>query len=162
MSLNDSINSIKETLLKSYPIPITIESTKKILNQMQNCICKINNSNGKGTGFFCYISNPDNPNEKKMPVLITNNHVINKKIITENKSIKLTLDEDDKVKINIDLNVKRKIYTSDEKIYDTTIIEIKPEDKLNEKNFLELDIKIFDDDIDINEDIYYPISKIFF
>ena len=54
----------------------------------------------------------------------------------------------------------RKIYTSDEKIYDTTIIEIKPEkDKLNEKNFLELDINIFEDSIDINEDIYiiqYP------
>ena len=79
MSLNDSFNSIKESLLKTYPIPITIESTKKILNQMQNCICKINNSNGKGTGFFCYISSPNNQKEKKIPFLITNNHVINKK-----------------------------------------------------------------------------------
>ena len=54
----------------------------------------------------------------------------------------------------------RKIYTSDANIYDTTIIEIKPEkDKLNSKNFLELDINIFEDNIDINEDIYiikYP------
>jgi len=65
MSDNDTIN---EKLLKTYPVPVSIESTKKILYQMQNCICKINNSNGKGTGFFCYITNKKNQNEK-CPVL---------------------------------------------------------------------------------------------
>ena len=35
--------------------PITIDSTKKILEQMKNCIWKINNSNGKGIGFFVIL-----------------------------------------------------------------------------------------------------------
>ena len=126
---------------------------------MQNCICKINNSKGKGTGFFCYITNPKNQNEK-FPVLITNNHVIDEQIIKGSKSIQLILNDDDSKKIDIDLK-DRKIYTSDENIYDTTIIEIKPKnDKLNENNFLELDMRIFEDNINlINEDIYiiqYP------
>jgi len=154
MSDNDTIN---EKLLKTYPVPVSIESTKKILYQMQNCICKINNSNGKGTGFFCYITNKKNQNEK-CPVLITNNHVIDEQIIKESKSIKLSLNDDDTKTIDIKLK-NRKIYTNIE--YDTTIIEIKPvNDKLNENNFLELDMRIFEDNINlINEDIYiiqYP------
>ena len=49
----------------------------------------------------------------------------------KNKSIKLSLNDYSKI-IDIDLGVNRKIYSSDENIYDTTIIEIKPEkDKLN-------------------------------
>ena len=151
MSSNDTIN---EKLLKTYPIPVTIASTAIILEQMQNCICKINNSKGKGAGFFCYITNPKNQNEK-FPVLITNNHVIDEQIIKGSKSIQLILNDDDSKKIDIDLK-DRKIYTSDENIYDTTIIEIKPKnDKLNENNFLELAKNIFEDNINlINEDIY--------
>ena len=73
----------------------------------------------------------------------------------KNKSIKLSLNDYSKI-IDIDLGVNRKIYSSDENIYDTTIIEIKPEkDKLNINNFLELDINIFEDNIDlINENVY--------
>ena len=150
-------NTINEKLLKTYPVPVSIETTKKILFQMQNCICKINNSNGKGTGFFCYITNIKNQNIK-YPVLITNNHVINEQIIEESKSIKLSLNDDDTKTIDINLK-NRKIYTSID--YDTTIIEIQPvNDKLNENNFLELDMRIFEDNINlINEDIYiiqYP------
>ena len=40
---------------------------------MKESICKIQNKNGDGTGFFCKILN------KKL--LITNNHVINEEII---------------------------------------------------------------------------------
>ena len=78
----------KEKLLSLYPIPITMESTRTILEQMENCICKINNKKGKGTGFFCYI--PDD-NEY---VLITNNHVIDENIIKENNKIAITLNND--------------------------------------------------------------------
>ena len=46
----------KEKLLQNYPIPVTIEVTNKILYQLKNCICKIENKNGNGTGFFCHIS----------------------------------------------------------------------------------------------------------
>ena len=63
----------KEKLLDLYPIPITIECTNIILQQMKNCICKINNKKGKGTGFFCKINNE--------LVMITNNHVIDEEII---------------------------------------------------------------------------------
>ena len=68
----------KEKLLKKYPLPVTIDETELILNQMRYSICKIENENGDGTGFFCQISN------KKL--LITNNHIINKEII-KNKNI---------------------------------------------------------------------------
>ena len=44
----------KEKSIKKYPI-ITIENTEIILKQMKKCICKINNKNGKGTGFFWHI-----------------------------------------------------------------------------------------------------------
>ena len=53
---------------------------------------------------------------------MTNNHIIDEKIIKENKNIYVTLN-DNKEKINIIIDDNRKIYTS--KQYDTTIIEIK-------------------------------------
>ena len=137
------MEGINETFLVNYPNPITIDSTRKILKQMENCICKINNYNGKGTWFFCYIL--DKKNKNKIPVLITNNHIINEKIIQENNNILVSLNDEQEKKININLNDKRKIYTSDQDKYDTTIIEIKPEkDKLNVDNFLELDENILE------------------
>ena len=86
----------KEKLLESYPIPVTIDSTKIILNQMENCICKINSPNGKGTGFFCYIPY----NNKNIPVFITNNHLIDEKIIKEKNNITVTINDDKEKKIN--------------------------------------------------------------
>ena len=50
-------NTNKEKLLNDYPIPISIDCTKIILEQMKKCIFKISNKKGKGTGFFCHISN---------------------------------------------------------------------------------------------------------
>ena len=52
-------NDLNESLLVNYPPPITIDSTRIILEQMENSICKINNSKGMGTGFFCYINDKD-------------------------------------------------------------------------------------------------------
>ena len=44
---------IKESLNDIQPIPVSIEGTRKILYQMENCICKIYKDNGvKGTGYF--------------------------------------------------------------------------------------------------------------
>ena len=45
----------KEKRLKFYPIPIALEKTSVILEQMKKCICKIIYKNGFGTGFFCNI-----------------------------------------------------------------------------------------------------------
>ena len=142
-------DGIKETILDNYPTFVTIEKTKKILDQMQNCVCKIKNMKGNGTGFFCKI-----PVENgEMPVLMTNNHLIDEEILEKN-SICVSIN-DDKEKINIMIDNNRKLYTSEK--YDTTIIEIKPKkDKI--KYFLELDEDIFQDNIS-KETIYilqYP------
>ena len=41
----------------SYIEPLNISNTKKILEQMTNCICKIELSNEKiGTGFVCKVN----------------------------------------------------------------------------------------------------------
>ena len=150
---NSNNDIIKEKELVDYPLPVTIEKTNKILDQLKKCVCKIKNEKGNGTGFFCYIPY----NDDKIPVLMTNYHVIDDNIIKENKNIIVTLDDDSEDKI-IELDTsKKKIYTSDK--YDTTIIEIKKgKEKIND--FLDLDKNIFKEKPNLcNESIYilhYP------
>ena len=125
-----------ENLLNKYPLPVTMGKTEEILKQMKESICKIENKNGDGTGFFCKILN------KK--ILITNNHVINEEIIKNNNILKVKLNDTIKKYIKI-----KDYYTSMK--YDTTIIEI--EDK--NVHYLELDEDIFDENINIyNKSIY--------
>ena len=60
----------QENLFKEQPL-----KGKKKVTEIENCICKIYLKNGEiGTGFFCKI--PFNNN--LLPVLIINNHVLNK------------------------------------------------------------------------------------
>ena len=145
----------KEKSLDLYPLPVTIEGTNTILEQMKKCICKIENKNGNGTGFLCYIPY----NNTKIEVMITNNHIINEDIIKNNKIIQISInDNKEKKRINIE---KRNIYTSVK--YDTTIIPINSnEDKIY--NYLDIDEEIFDENINIfNKSIYilqYPKNKI--
>ena len=81
----------KEMLIEKYPRPISIKDTKEILNQMENCICKIIKNEGeKGTGFFCNIK----CNNYNIPVMMTNYHIIDEKYIKEKNDIELTLDDD--------------------------------------------------------------------
>ena len=128
----------KEKMIEEYPRPITIEGTKIILNQLENCICKIFNPNGeKGTGFFCIINYKNNI----IPVMMTNNHVINEDYIKMNNYISIGINDNKEIK-KIKLNDNRIIYTKPKEEYDITIIEIKPEkDKIN--NFMEIDDDIF-------------------
>ena len=42
----------KEKALDLYPLPVIIKGTYIILGQMKECICKIENENGNGSGFF--------------------------------------------------------------------------------------------------------------
>jgi len=137
--------NIKEKLLKNYPIPVTIECTNIILKQMKECICKINNKKGKGTGFFCIYNN--------IRLLITNNHVIDEEIIKENNNIIVSIKDDKNEKLKIKLDDK-KIYTSEK--YDTTIIEIKEEEKIN--NFIDLDEEILQDNITKCKESIYIIQ----
>ena len=136
------------------PKPATIESTKKILHQMENNICKIYTGRGKGTGFFVKISH----NNSIIPVMITNYHILDEQYLKDKKEIKITISDNKKI-LTINLNEKRTIYCNED--YDTAIIEIKPEkDKIDD--FMELDDDIFQEDSNIlydNESIYiihYP------
>ena len=46
-------NIKKEISIQDQPIPVSIQGIKKILFQLENCICQIYQKNGgKGTGFF--------------------------------------------------------------------------------------------------------------
>ena len=78
----------QQKLIEEQAIPAPIEGIKKILFQMENSICKIILEDGeKGTGFFCKIPF----NSDLLPVLITNNHVLNENDIENDKIIKLIL-----------------------------------------------------------------------
>ena len=76
---------IEKENINKYPKPISIEGTKTILKQMENNICKIYKIDGeKGTGFFCNIFY----NNIRIPVMITNNHLIDEKYIKKIKKFK--------------------------------------------------------------------------
>ena len=112
-----------EGKLENYPKWVSLETTEEIIKQMKTKICKIYLKNGiKGTGFFYKISLPNKKN--KLNVLITNNHIINEKIIKE-KEIIIQINNKSK-RIELDNRIK---YTNKE--YDVTIIEIKEEDEIN-------------------------------
>ena len=112
-----------EKQIKEKSIHISIEDVKKIIFQMENCICKINET---GIGYLCKIPFPNN-NNNLLPVLITNNNILNDKVIS------LSINKKEK-EIIIDKSRKKYI------LYDNNIIiiEIKPnKDKIY--NYLELD-----------------------
>ena len=108
----------KESILNNYPNIISYDCSKKIIEQMERNICKINIGKEQGTGFFCKIPFPTQ--NQMLPVFITNNHVINKDTLNKEK-IKLDIKEAETMK-EIKLNNRMK-YTNEE--YDITIIEIK-------------------------------------
>ena len=99
---------------------------------MENNICKVKVNQEQGTGLFCRIPFPDM--NHLLPVLITNNHIIDKNILyKENINISFKIKSDNIIK-NICLDNRMK-YTNEK--YDITIIEIKEKDEI--KNYLELD-----------------------
>ena len=125
-------NGQKEKYISTSPEPISIEGTKKILEQMQNSVCKIyNGEKGTGTGFFIKIPYKSN----LLSFLITAWHIINEGDI--NKNIVITLN-DDKDKKLLKIDNERIMYTNEK--LDVTFIEIKEKDNIN--NYLELDDEI--------------------
>ena len=157
------LSIIKEALIENQPNPVDIEGTKKILSQMENCICKIYQDGKKGTGFFCKIPFPDKNN--LLNVLITNNHILNQKDIEDNQIIKLTMynkEENKNIEKNIKIDESRKRYTyiNDGEGIDITIIEIKPK-KDNINNYLEIDDDLLD--LECNKKsiyiLHYPKDK---
>ena len=129
----------KESVLTGYPNVISYECTQKIIEQMGSYICKIKIGQEQGTGFFCKIPFPDK--NHMLPVLITNNHVINKETLKNmNEQILFMINKDSRFK-EINNITNRMKYTN--KDYDITIIEIKEEDEI--KEYLELDEKMIDE-----------------
>ena len=97
--MNEANNEKK---LEDYPSPVTVEGAKIILKQLEKCSCKIENQNCKGTGFFCHIPYEN----RKLNVMITNNHIINDNILKNNGTINVTLNDDKEFKY---INIKDKL-----------------------------------------------------
>ena len=129
---------IQEKLIKKYLFQVSLDGSKKIVSQMENCICKIyDKKGGTATDFFCKIKF----NNELLPVLITNNHVINDNDINNKICIELSINN--KIKKTIKIDNSRKKYTNSENYIDITIIEIKPGNGIND--FLEVDDSINND-----------------
>jgi len=109
-----------------------------ILMQMKKSICKID---GKlmGTGFFCRIKY-DN---KDIPCLLTNFHILDKEYIKKNSKIGISMN-DNKINEDIIINEEDIIYQSIRNEYDLIIIKLKEgKDYMNNIIYLELDDNLF-------------------
>ena len=140
-----------EAYLSNQARALTRKQYKKILEQQERSLCQITTTKCNATGFLCKIP------EK---VLITCNHVLGEKEIKPGEKIKIYFtDEKEKKQFKtINIDDKRKIYTIgklNNELIDVTIIEIKPEDNLDDERFLEIDEYLKGDDA-INE---YTSSK---
>ena len=96
------------------------------------CICKINGSK-IGTGFFCKIKYQN----KLIPVLITNYHVIDDKYLESINRLKIYINEESKF---ISINKNKIIYSSPNNKYDIIIIRLQ-DSEIN--HYLEIDKNIF-------------------
>ena len=140
----------KEKYINISPEPVSLEGTKKIFNQMNKCVCKLYNG-CEGTGFFTKIPY----NNKLLPILITNNHIINENDIKINKKISIYLNKEIRT---IELDEKRKRYTNEK--FDITIIEIKEKDNI--EKYIELDDNIMDYFISKRKENPNYINEIYF
>ena len=121
----------KEIIINESIKPISLPKQKEITRQMEKCVCKIYKNGNNGSGFFAQIPYKDS----QIKVLITNNHVLEESDIQEGKNITFSINNDIK---NITIGKERKKYTSEK--YDTTIIEIKGSDELEDiTEYLEID-----------------------
>ena len=140
------------------------------INKLEKNICKIYKPNWGSieTGFFGKIPYPDK--SKLMPVLITNNKILNNADLEMNKTIKIIYNDNKKNNYNktettITINNTRKVFTNED--IDITIIEIIPNlDGIHTDNFFQIDEKIFKNNYnDIYREhnticiLYYPNGK---
>ena len=143
----DYKNYIPEKELSNVTDEVPIETLKIIIEQSEKSICKIKcKDEGNRTGFFCIIPFPDKIHP--LPVLMTNNHVIEENDIMKGNKIVFTINND-KLSFEIVIDDFRKLYSN--KDYDITIIEIKEDDNLDINSFLEIDDQLFKDN---RNDIY--------
>ena len=112
--------------------PENIKGTE--LEEFGKCICKIRGKISVGTGFFCKIKYE----EKLIPVLITNFHIIDNDFMENEKNLEFYINDIRKI---VKLDKSRKLYSSEKDKYNIMIIKIKAEDEIN--NYLEIDENIF-------------------
>ena len=155
MEKNNS--KINEIYIDNVP-PLSTFQNKVLLSQLEKKVCKIHKNNGQfGTGFLCKMPYPNQ--FQLLPVLITNNHVLNEEDIKINKTIKISFG-DEKTERILTIDKSRITYTNPDDNIDITIIEIKPNlDNLH--YFLDIDEDIFEQSYEIykNQPIYilqYP------
>ena len=129
---------INEKLIKNSLDPVSIEVTKKIINQMEKSVCKIYINGNTGTGFFAII--PYKNKFKK--VLITNNHVLGENELKNGKIITFILNNNEKDIKSIEIYENRKRYTNG--ILDVTIIEI-DQNKDGKYEYIDIDDNIIED-----------------
>ena len=130
---------IEEKNLKDSPISIPTTALKVITDLADKCICKItNNKKEWATGFFCAIPFPDK--YQRLPVIITNNHVLKSSDIKEGEKIKFSMNNN-KNSFELEIDNKRKVYTNEK--YDITIIEVRNSDNINTNSFLDIDEDVF-------------------
>ena len=151
-----------EKYIPNAPSSVPAKGLTMIGKQSQVSILKIENEKKeKGTGFFCLIPFPDKIN--LLPTLITNYHVLDKDNIEVGKKIKFSSEEKN---YEIIIDKERRCYT--DKDYDTTIIEIKKNDRIDLNIFLEVDSDIFENNASEifgnkkNQSLYiihYPFGK---
>ena len=108
---------------------------------MEKNVCEIIKENSIRKGFLCIIPIPHQI--KHLPVLITCNHILGAKDLKQGEEIKIKINNNEKI---IKIKNSRRIYT-DEKKYDITIIELKPEDNFDKDNMLEIEDDIFNNEI---------------
>lgn len=138
-----------EISVADYPLIVSIEGIEIIDKQMKNNVCKIYTNKGHGTGFICKFLYKN----ETIKVLITCNHVLGKEELNVGKTIKFSFNEEKKPK-RIRIDKDRKIFT--DHLLDTTIIQIKDEDKIDE-NYLELDENILKKDCIYESYVKQPI-----
>ena len=138
---------------------IYIEDLQKYPKEMQN-VCKIETKRGKGTGFLCYIPFPDKIH--LLPVLITNNHILNEEDISIGKKINFSINNEEKF-YEIIIDDSRKTFTK-KPPYDITIVELKPNDKLDLDSLFEIDYELIKNNMKIKKNfqiymLHYPNGK---
>ena len=72
-----------------FPKSLSLVSNKIIKEQLKNSVIKIRLNSGYASGFLWNI--PFSNNQGLLPILFTNNHVLNEKDIKPNKEIEFSL-----------------------------------------------------------------------
>ena len=136
---------------------ISVNKMNFIIEQLNKTVIKIKKENCFGTGFLCSIPFHNN----LLPVIVTNNHILEERDISLGQKLHFTLNND-RICFEILIDKNRKVYTN--KFYDITFIEIKRNDGLDISSFLEVDQNIFNSNENelVNKSVYllsYPYGK---